>query len=256
MSSPTDASARMGSVRGFDGWRVEQETFERGRQVHTQLPISPREAWAAIPPDDGAIDRNGLRIRLKEIIRAMPESFESTLGTQVQLEFDPGEYIKREFRKWAEEFLDEIPESFESTSDTHGQLEFDPGYYIKREFRKWAEASLDKIPESFDSVLDTLVPLDPDPYDDKEKYKTYDDVLEAYKTEKHDDHPVLHLKPARPWAEPVLQLVTMGMPVFHNWAQGRPLLGPLPEPRRNDLAIDDPDRRVYAFMNSAAGRER
>ncbi|MGC3030580.1 hypothetical protein ACPUER_36780, partial [Burkholderia sp. DN3021] len=30
----------------------------------------------------------------------------------------------------------------------------------------------------------------------------------------------------------------------------------LPEPRRNDLAIDDPDRRVYAFMNSAAGRER
>lgn len=36
MSSPTDASARMGSARGFDDSRLEQETIERRRQTHPQ----------------------------------------------------------------------------------------------------------------------------------------------------------------------------------------------------------------------------
>ncbi|WP_175743542.1 hypothetical protein [Burkholderia ambifaria] len=97
--------------------------------------------------------------------------------------------------------------------------------------------------------------LDGDDDDPLDAMKDADEIIEAYKATRHDNHPVWQPQPRRPWAEPLLQLLTMGMPVFHNWAQGEPLLGPLPEPRRNDLAIDAPDRRVYEFMNNAAGRE-
>ncbi|WP_143751068.1 hypothetical protein [Burkholderia sp. HI2714] len=108
----------------------------------------------------------------------------------------------------------------------------------------------------FESTPDTQAQLDEDEYDPYDDIKDPDDVIEAYKAEKHDDHPVWHPKPGRPWAEPLLQLITMGMPVFHNLAQGRPLLGPLPEPRKNDLVVDDPSRRVYALLNNATNRER
>ncbi|MGC3030499.1 hypothetical protein ACPUER_36270, partial [Burkholderia sp. DN3021] len=86
--------------------------------------------------------------------------------------------------------------------------------------------------------------------------KSFDEAIEAYKKEPHSHLPIWEPSPQRRWLEPLVRLLGMSMPLVQNWAQGRPLLGPLPEPRRNDLAIDDPDRRVYAFMNSAAGRER
>ncbi|WP_179255533.1 cytotoxic necrotizing factor Rho-activating domain-containing protein [Burkholderia sp. HI2714] len=91
-----------------------------------------------------------------------------------------------------------------------------------------------------------------DPYD----YESVEEAIKAYQKEPHSHLPIWEPTPQRPWAEPLLQLLSMGMPVLHNWAQGKPLLGPLPEPRKNDLAVDDSFRRVYAFMNHADGREK
>ncbi|WP_080430214.1 cycle-inhibiting factor [Burkholderia ubonensis] len=113
---------------------------------------------------------------------------------------------------------------------------------------------IDCLHDQYDAESEE-VPCAPNDDGDPFNHMSLDDAIEAYKKTPHSDHPIWEPRPRRPWAEPLVQLLGMSMPLVQNWAQGKPLLGSLPEPRRNDLAVDDPAGRVYAFMNDAHKRE-
>ncbi|WP_421215144.1 hypothetical protein [Aeromonas jandaei] len=82
-----------------------------------------------------------------------------------------------------------------------------------------------------------------------------DEAVWAYQRMPHDDLPQWEPKPIRPWLEPLVRLIGIGVPVLAAWQQGKPLVGPLPEPRQSGLVVDEPWRRVYASINTMENRE-
>ncbi|WP_157652078.1 cytotoxic necrotizing factor Rho-activating domain-containing protein [Burkholderia ubonensis] len=114
---------------------------------------------------------------------------------------------------------------------------------------------IDCLHDQYDAESEE-VPYTPNDDGDPYNHMSFDDVIEAYKKIPHSDHPIWEPRPQRPWAEPLLHFLTMGMSAFQNWAQGNPVLGPRPEPRKRDLAVDDSSRRLFAFMNNATNREQ
>lgn len=126
------------------------------------------------------------------------------------------------------------------------------------EWEEWEEAVEAESEDEYTFVLGGAIlntaeeePEENDPLDEM----SVDEAVWAYQQMPHAHLPVLEPKSQRPWVEPLVQLLSMGAPVFKNWLAGRPLVAPLPESKQTALSMDESWARIHASMNNAENRE-
>ena len=146
---------------------------------------------------------------------------------------------------------EELQNTFRTELGNKGALDWPGGDSLPSEDEHEAQSEAD-FSDYETATEDELEGMDPG------------DAVEAYKKIPHRHLPTFESRPARPWVEPLMSLLNMGMPYLHNLGLGKPLLGPLPEKRTRvtALAVYDqlcrPEEALETardFLNQASNRE-